>query len=202
MVVSMPSPFQERTKTSSWKPHPVTGKTGLMRISLYITWNQQRLPYILKHLSLQTTHFPTHQLNFVWTARGLDYHDQWEFMVQFKTEEFPKSPKLLRLTPESPVITRLKKYMSSTRIGQHMRNKRHCMYFSENPLKSSGFSSLDDCHHISTLNSMPLNTVTDLNIPTTPTSTILKTMNDIIIPSTVTPTIPQLQSRILRRKLI
>ena len=117
---------------------------------------------------------------------------------KFKTEEFLKTPKLLRLAPESSVITRLKKYMSSTRIGQNMRNKRHCMYFSENPFKSTGFSYLDDCPHISTLNSLPSNTTTDHNIPTKPTSTSLKMINDII----VTPTIPQLQSQILRRKII
>ena len=75
---------------------------------------------------------------------------------KFNTDHFPESTKLLPLSPESPVITRLKNYISSTRIGQNMRNKRHCIYFTENPLKSAGFTYLDDCPHISTPASMPL----------------------------------------------
>ena len=73
---------------------------------------------------------------------------------KFNTDQFPNSPKLL--APESPVMTRLKNYISSTRIGQNLRNKRHCIYFTENPLKSAGFTYLDDCPHISTPASMPL----------------------------------------------
>ena len=42
---------------------------------------------------------------------------------KFNTDHFPESTKLLPLSPESPVITRLKNYISSTRIGQNLRKK-------------------------------------------------------------------------------